>query len=117
MTAPGLLQIGLYLGVLLALVKPLGLYMARVYEGKPCGLDRALGWLERGLYRLCGVKPDDDMGWKSYALAVLVFNMAGALVFFLLQRRQPLLPPHPADTPAVSPGTGVNTGVPVAANP
>src|SRR5438046_2932109 len=116
MTAPGLLQIGLYLGVLLALVKPLGLYMARVYEGKPCGLDRALGWLERCLYRLCGVKPDDDMGWKRYALAVLVFNMAGLLLVYLLQRVQHLLPLNPENLPAVSADSAFNTAVSFATN-
>ena len=69
MTTNGLLQIGLYLVVLLALAKPLGAYMARVYEGRPSGLDRVLGPLERLIYRLAGVRPDEEMDWKRYALA------------------------------------------------
>ena len=79
MTANGVLQLVLYLVVLLALAKPLGAYMARVYEGRPFGLDRALGWLERLVYRLCGVKPDEEMGWKVYALTMLLFNFVGML--------------------------------------
>ncbi len=55
------IQIGLFLTVLLLLVKPLGWYMARVYEGKPCGLDRAIGWLERAVYRVCGIDPAEEM--------------------------------------------------------
>ena len=58
MTANGILQLGLYVVVLLALAKPLGAYMARVYEGRPFGLDRALGWLERLIYRLSGVRAE-----------------------------------------------------------
>ena len=77
MTANGWLQIGLYLLVIVALVKPLGWYVARVYEGKSCGLDRALGPLEQLLYRLCGVRPEQEMGWKAYAVAMLLFNLVG----------------------------------------
>lgn len=61
MTPNALLQILLYLLVLLALVQPLGWFMARVYEGKPCGLDRVLGPVERLPYRLCGVRADEEM--------------------------------------------------------
>jgi K+-transporting ATPase ATPase A chain len=64
MTLIGATQIILYLVVLVALVKPLGAYMARVYQGQPCGLDRPLGWLERGLYRVCRVNPDEEMSWQ-----------------------------------------------------
>ena len=56
MTTNGVAQFALYVVVLLALAKPLGAYMARVYEGRPCGLDRALGWLERLIYRLAGIE-------------------------------------------------------------
>ena len=63
MTINGLVQIGLYFVVLLALVKPLGWYMARVYEGQPCGLDRLVGPLERLVYRLCGVRHTEEMNW------------------------------------------------------
>ena len=76
MTSNGLLQVAFYLGALLACVKPLGWYMARVYQSQPCGLDRALGWLERGLYRLSGTKADAEMTWQQYAGAVLALLVA-----------------------------------------
>jgi K+-transporting ATPase ATPase A chain len=69
MTATGWLQIALYLALLVGLSVPLGAYMARVYDGRPFGLDRATGWLERLLYRLAGVRPDAEMAWKGYAAA------------------------------------------------
>jgi len=116
MTANGSLQLGLYLLVLVALVKPLGWYMARVYEGKPCGLDRALGPLERLLYRLCGVRPDQEMGWKAYAVAMLLFNLLGLLVVYGLQRLQHLLPLNPQEMVAVSPDLAFNTAVSFATN-
>ena len=90
MTASGVLQIGLYLAALIALVKPLGWYMARVYEGKPCGLDRVLGGLERLLYRLCRIDPTEEMAWTTYAVAMLVFNLLGFLAVYALQQVQQL---------------------------
>ena len=77
MTTNAVLQIGLFLAVLLLLVKPLGWYMARVYEGKPCGLGWAVGWLERLIYRVCGIDPTEEMAWTTYAKAMLVFNLLG----------------------------------------
>ena len=77
MTTNGLLQIGLYFVVLLALARPLGAYMARVYEGKPFGLDRILGPFERLIYRLTGVRADEEMDWKVYALSMLLFSGRG----------------------------------------
>ena len=74
MTANGAVQLLFYLVVLLLLAKPLGAYMARVYEGRPCGLDGVLGWLERLIYRLAGVRPGNEMGWKTYAIAMLLFT-------------------------------------------
>jgi len=75
-TANGVAQLLFYLIVLVALAKPLGAFMARVYEGRPCGLDGALGWLERLIYRLAGVRAGEEMGWKTYAVAMLLFNAA-----------------------------------------
>ena len=77
MTSNALLQIGLYLAVLLLLVKPLGSYMARVYEGERLLLGRLFGPLERFLYRAAGVTPGAEMTWKGYAVAMLLFNAAG----------------------------------------
>ena len=109
MTANGVLQLVLYLVVLLALAKPLGAYMARVYEGRPCGLDRVLGWLERLVYRLSGVRADEEMGWKTYAVTMLLFNLAGLLVLYGLQRVQGVLPLNPEKLGAVSPDLAFNT--------
>jgi len=64
MTGNDIAQIIVYFGVLLLLAKPLGIYMARVYEGLPSGLDRMLGPVERLFYRLCGIKSEEEMGWK-----------------------------------------------------
>ncbi len=96
MTANGLLQIGFFFVVLLALAKPLGAYMARVYEGKPFGLDRVLGPVERLIYRLSGVRPDEEMDWKVYAFSMLLFSVVGFVFLYALQRLQGLLPLEPA---------------------
>ena len=117
MTAENYLKIGLYIAVLLALAKPLGSYMARVYEGKPLfGLDRILGPLERFFYRLCGVRAGDEMDWKTYAVAVLLFNMLGVLAVYGLQRLQGVLPLNPQHLGAVSPDLSFNTASSFATN-
>ncbi|HEY1012956.1 MAG TPA: potassium-transporting ATPase subunit KdpA [Herpetosiphonaceae bacterium] len=116
MTANGYVQIILFLGALLALVKPLGWYMARVFQGQPVGLDRALGPAERLLYRLMGVKAGDEMGWKPYAIAVLVFNLVGLLAVYAVQRFQAALPLNPAGLGAVTPDSSFNTAISFASN-
>jgi K+-transporting ATPase ATPase A chain len=110
-TANGVLQLVLYLAVLLLLAKPLGLYMARVYEGRAPGLERLLGWLERLIYRLAGIKPEVEQGWKAYAIAMLLFNFAGIVVVYALQRLQGVLPLNPEGLGAVSPDSSFNTAV------
>jgi len=109
MTAGGLVQLGLYVAVLLALVKPLGWYMARVYEGRPCGLDRVLGPVERLLYRLAGVRADDEMRWTTYAWALLLFNGLGLAAVFALQMLQSALPLNPQQFGGVKPDLAFNT--------
>ena len=111
MTPNTWIQMGVFLLVLGALVKPLGAFMARVYEGQPCGLDKPLGWLERLTYRAAGVKPDQPMTWKTYALAVLLFNLLGGLAVYALQRLQGFLPLNPEHLGAVSPALAWNTAV------
>jgi K+-transporting ATPase ATPase A chain len=111
MTTNGLLQIGLYFAVLLALAKPLGLYMAQVYEGKPFGLDRVLGPVERLIYRLSGVRADEEMDWTVYALAMLLFSAVGVVFVYALQRLQGLLPWNPQKLGAVSPDSSFNTAM------
>ena len=116
MTANGLVQIGLYLVILIAAARPLGAYMARVYEGKPVILDRVLGPAERIAYRASGVRSETEMNWKVYTLAVLLFNAAGLLVVYALQRLQGSLPLNPRDLPAVTPHSSFNTAVSFATN-
>ena len=111
MTGNDIVQIILYFGVLLFLAKPLGVYMARVYEGQPSGLDWVLGPVERIFYRFCGINPDEEMSWKKYAGAVLVFSAGGLVLLYALQRMQGILPLNPQKFPAVSPDLSFNTAV------
>ncbi|MBW8878204.1 MAG: potassium-transporting ATPase subunit KdpA [Acidobacteria bacterium] len=110
MTANALLQIILYFVVLLALAKPLGAWMARVYEGKSLfGLDRILGPVERLTYRLCGVRAGEEMDWKGYAFALLLFSVVSLIVLYLQQRVQQWLPLNPQQLGAVTPDSSFNT--------
>jgi len=116
MTINGIFQLLLYLVVLLALAKPLGAYMARVFENRPIGLDRVLGPIERMIYRCCGARATAEMGWKTYSVAMLLFNLAGLLVVYGLQRLQGVLPLNPAGLGAVSPDSSFNTAISFATN-
>ena len=97
--------------LVLAAVKPLGLYMANVFEGRPLWLVRAGAPLERLIYRLCGVDPGREMGWKEYALGLLLFNALGGLAVYLLQRCQLWLPLNPQKVANLSPDSAFNTAV------
>ena len=88
-------QIVIFLGLILALAKPMGLYLARVYQGEYTWLDRPLGWLERGLYRLLGVQPDQDQSWRQYAGAVLGFSLVSMAATYVMLRLQGQLPLNP----------------------
>jgi K+-transporting ATPase ATPase A chain len=116
MTANAWIQLGFYLAVLIALVKPLGKYMARVYRGEPCGLDRFLGWLERRTYRWARVDPTREMSWRAYAVAALLFNSLGFVVLYGLLRLQGLLPLNPQGFSANTPDSAFNTAVSFATN-
>ncbi|MHB1591267.1 MAG: potassium-transporting ATPase subunit KdpA [Sulfuricella sp.] len=111
MTTNGLLQIGLYLVVLLALVKPLGWYMAKIYEGDLPAFVRWLAPVENLFYRLCGVRRDEEMRWTRYALAMVWFALLGVLAVYGLQRLQGLLPLNPQNFGAVSPDSAFNTAI------
>ncbi|HTO46273.1 MAG TPA: potassium-transporting ATPase subunit KdpA [Burkholderiales bacterium] len=111
MTANGYLQLVFYVVVLLLLAKPLGTYMAHIYEGEPVWLNRIGAPFERLIYRLCGVDPAQEMRWTQYALATLVFTLIGLLAVYALQRLQNYLPLNPADMAAVSPDSSFNTAV------
>jgi potassium-transporting ATPase potassium-binding subunit len=111
MTGQSLGLLALFLAVTLLGVKPLGHYMADVMEGRPIWLVRAGARLEALIYRLCGVDPRAEMGWKLYAIALLVFNALGALLVYALQRLQYWLPLNPQHFTAVSPDSSFNTAI------
>lgn len=116
MTANAWLQLALYLVVLLGLAKPLGGYMARVYEGEPHRLARWFAPLERLCYRWMGVTPEEEMDWKRYSVAVLLFSLVGTLIVYGLQRRQGMLPLNPAGMGPVDPKVAFNTAISFASN-
>jgi len=111
MTPHAWLLLGLYLLVLLVLVKPLGLYIANVMEGRSTWALRVGGPIEAVIYRLCGVRQDEEMGWLHYALAILLFNGLGLLAVYALQRLQLWLPLNPQQMVNVSPDSSFNTAV------
>ncbi|MFN8398793.1 MAG: potassium-transporting ATPase subunit KdpA [Anaerolineales bacterium] len=110
------LQLIFYFGTLLLLTKPLGAYMAKVYEGERLFLDPILGPVERFLYRLSGIDTRSEMTWKTYAVAMLIFNILGLIVVYILQRLQGFLPLNPQGLGAVSPDSAWNTAVSFASN-
>ncbi|HQU35572.1 MAG TPA: potassium-transporting ATPase subunit KdpA [Anaerolineales bacterium] len=103
------LQILFYLTVLFALVKPLGGYMARVYQNERVVLDPILDPVERFIYRASGVDSKTEMNWKTYAVAMLLFNAIGLLAVYFLQRTQGFLPLNPQGFGAVTPDSSWNT--------
>jgi len=111
MPLPDILQLFVFLLTLLGLSWPVGVYVAAVLEGRPHLLARALGPLERGLYRLCGVDPAEDMDWKTYAFSLLTFSFAGFAALYLLQRFQGALPLNPDGMGAVAPDLAFNTAM------
>src|ERR1700727_3095682 len=101
----------LVLALVIICAKPLGHYIADVMEGRP---NFALRWgsrLERWIYRLCGIDAREEMSWSRYAIGLLVFNLAGTLMVFALQRLQQWLPFNPQHLPAVSADSSFNTAV------
>jgi K+-transporting ATPase ATPase A chain len=109
-------QLIFYIVVLLLLAKPLGSFMAKVYQGEHTFLDRVLGPVERLIYRLSGVKPNEDMNWKTYAIAVMLFNVFGLLAVYALQRLQAFLPLNPQGLGPVTADSSWNTAVSFASN-
>src|SRR6185436_3763137 len=111
MTVNGWLQILIYCLAILAVTKPLGVYMYRVFEGERQPLPRLFGPIERFLYRACGVDPTREQDWKAYTLALLLFSAFGVLVTYALQRLQGVLPLNPQGFSAVSADSSFNTAV------
>jgi K+-transporting ATPase ATPase A chain len=116
MSTNGYLQLAFYVIVLTALARPLGTYMARVFEPQPCGLDRVLGPVERLINRLTGCRPGTDMPWTTYAGAMLSFQAVGFLVAYALQRAQGFLPLNPEGLGPTTPHMAFNTAVSFATN-
>lgn len=107
----GWAQILLYFIVLLLMVKPLGGYMALVYQGERNFLSPVIAPIERLIYRICGVNPDEEMTWKVYTLALLLFSLFGILLLFILLRIQGILPLNPDGMKGVPSDTAFNTAV------
>lgn len=116
MNVYSLIQIVLFMGILLGLAKPLGSYMAKIYQGERTFLDRILGSIERFVYRISGINPKEEMDWKVYAIAMLIFNVLGLLFVYALQRLQGVLPLNPQGLGAVSADSSWNTAVSFASN-
>jgi K+-transporting ATPase ATPase A chain len=111
MTATGWLQIVIYGLLVLLITKPLGVYLYRVFEDKNRPLPRGFGLLERWTFRLCGVNPQKEQNWQEYALALLLFSLAGVLVTYGLLRIQHFLPFNPQNLGSVPPDLAFNTAV------
>jgi K+-transporting ATPase ATPase A chain len=116
MTISSWIQLILYFAILLLLAKPLGTFMARVYQGERTFLHPILQPVERLICRAIGTNPESEMGWKTYTVAMLLFNMFGLLAAYLLQRVQAILPLNPAGLGAVTPDSSWNTAVSFASN-
>lgn len=111
MTTVGWLQISLLFLAVLFVIKPLGLYMARVFSGERTVLSPVLGPIEGGFYRMSGVDPNKEQGWLAYTLAMLAFSLAGFLALYTMLRFQAHLPLNPQGFPAVPADLAFNTAV------
>ena len=111
MTTVGWVQVALFVLVVLALARPLGLYMAAVFEGRRTFLSPVLLPVERGFYALAGVKADKEQSWKGYAAALVMFNFLSVVTLFLILRFQNLLPFNPQGFAGLSPELALNTSI------
>src|ERR1017187_6590335 len=113
MTSIGILQIGIYFLILRAITNPVGLYMARVFNGERTFLHPVLRWLEVLIYRLSGVREDAEQRWTQYSGALLSFSVFGFLLAYVIQRAQAYLPLNPQNfgTPVMTPDLAFNTAV------
>ena len=109
MSANGWFQFALFSLILLAVTRPVGLYLARVLEGQRTWLDPVFRPMERLLYRLTGVNADHEMNWKEYAFAMLGFSAVSLVVTYAIERLQAVLPWNPQHLPAVGPDLAWNT--------
>ncbi|PYT97077.1 MAG: potassium-transporting ATPase subunit KdpA [Acidobacteria bacterium] len=109
MTANGWFQIGLYLFVIFLVTKPLGVFMARVFNREKTFLDRILRPIEKLVYRLTGVDEKREMRWTEYAVAMLLFSGVSMALLYLIERTQKWLPFNPQKFPNVEPGLAFGT--------
>ncbi|MBV9057184.1 MAG: potassium-transporting ATPase subunit KdpA [Candidatus Eremiobacteraeota bacterium] len=111
MTGFGWLQAVIFFAIVLAVTKPLGTYMARVFEGERTWLTPVLAPLEKVIYRLCGVRDAEEMSWYAYALSMLAFSLIGLAYLYVLLRTQKWLPFNPQHVDNMSPDLAWNTAV------
>jgi K+-transporting ATPase ATPase A chain len=111
MTTQGWGLILLFTAIIIALAKPVGLWLFALYEGRRTPLHTALSPIERGFYKLAGINPDADMTWRRYAAHMLVFQLATLLFTYLVLRFQKLLPLNPRDLDGQAPDLAFNTAV------
>lgn len=111
MTLIGWMQIALFAAIIIAVTRPLGGFMTRIFNGEPTLITPLVRPLERGFYRLAGVDERTEQHWLTYAVAMLVFNLAGTLLLYGLQRAQALLPLNPQGLAGVTPELAFNTAV------
>jgi potassium-transporting ATPase potassium-binding subunit len=116
MTVNGIFQIALFFGLVVLLVKPLGLYMAHAFNGERTFLDPVLRPVERVIYWLGGVDPRQEQHWTTYTAAILLFNLAGLVLLYALQRLQHVLPLNPQGFDPVAPDLAFNTAVSFTSN-
>src|SRR5262249_34682680 len=116
MTFNGWLQILVFFVIILALARPIGAYMFRVFEAQRRPLPRTVGAVERGLLRLCGLKQPKEQTWLEYTIAVLVFSALGLVVTYLIQRTQGTLPLNPQELANVPRPLAFNTASSFATN-
>ncbi|MGJ7039434.1 K+-transporting ATPase ATPase A chain [Shinella sp. BE166] len=111
MTAIGWLQIALFFLAVLVTIKPLGLYMARVFAGERTALSPVLGRLEADLYRVSGISPQKEQGWLAYTVSMLAFSVAGFVLLYAMLRLQAYLPLNPQGFSGMAPDLAFNTAV------
>src|SRR5665213_2694449 len=111
MTIAGWLQAAIVFALVCAFVKPLGAYMARVFEGERVFLSPVLVPIERGFYRVCRINTGREMGWKTYAFSVVAFSLVSFLYLYVLLRVQAFLPLNPQGFGDRAPDLAWNTAV------
>ncbi len=111
MTFNGAFQILLFFAVIAIVTKPMGVYLCKVYNGEHTILTRVFGWLEKLIYKIGRVKPDEEMNWRQYGVSMLMFSLVSSLALYGLQRIQYFLPLNPQGFHSPSEDSSFNTAV------